>query len=342
MRRAVTMLALPLLLATAALDGPAFGGPVGFQRLTIADPADRPLELGIWYPSDAPATPQPLELYRQIVAPDAPVAAGAAARLPVVVISHGTGGSLGGHHDTALALAEAGFVVAAPTHTGDNFRDQSYAGTSRQMTERPRHVVRVVDYLLGEWPGRVRLDAARIGMFGFSAGAFTTLVALGARPDLARIGAHCQEHPEDWVCQFVRGRAAPTGSAPAGSATAVGWAHEPRIKAAVVAAPALGFTFAGDALAGVTRPIQLWRAAEDQILPHPWHAEVVRAALPTPPDYRVVPNAGHYAFLAPCSEALASRVPGICTDAPGFDRQSFHAELNRAVVAFFVERLGRP
>jgi predicted dienelactone hydrolase len=34
-------------------------------------------------------------------------------KLPLLVMSHGTGGSTLGHFDTAVALADAGFVVAA-------------------------------------------------------------------------------------------------------------------------------------------------------------------------------------------------------------------------------------
>ena len=41
-------------------------------------------------------------------------------KLPLIVISHGQDGWFGGHHDTAEALADAGFVVAAINHPGDN------------------------------------------------------------------------------------------------------------------------------------------------------------------------------------------------------------------------------
>jgi predicted dienelactone hydrolase len=100
-----------LMLATA----PALSA--GFERVTVPDPDGPPLEAGIWYPSEAPTSSQPLGLYRQSVATDGAVAG---RRLPLIVISHGSGGSFEGHYDTALALAEAGFVVAAVTHTGDN------------------------------------------------------------------------------------------------------------------------------------------------------------------------------------------------------------------------------
>ena len=56
-------------------------------------------------------------------------------------------------------------------------------------------------------------------------------------------------------------------------------------------------------------------------------------------EYRVVPNAGHFAFLAPCSASLAAMVPDICRDPAGFDRTAFHRELNPAVVTFFKAKL---
>lgn len=89
--------------------------------------------------------------------------------------------------------------------------------------------------------------------------------------------------------------------------TAATWVHDARIKAAVVAAPALGFTFTPAGLSAVSVPVQLWRAEEDEILPHPNYAQAVYEALPRKPDYHVVPNAGHFAFVPPYSEALAQR-----------------------------------
>ena len=53
-----------------------------------------------------------------------------------------------------------------------------------------------------------------------------------------------------------------------------------------------------------------------------------------------VPSADHFAFIAPCSTALAERVPEICQDPPGFDRMAFHHDVNEAVVAFFRKQLG--
>ena len=77
---------------------PAFS--VGFVQVTVPDPNGPPLEAGIWYPSDTPASSQRLGLYTQTVAMGGAVAGRG---LLLVVVSHGTGGSLEGHYDTALA-----------------------------------------------------------------------------------------------------------------------------------------------------------------------------------------------------------------------------------------------
>src|SRR5208282_4989780 len=114
----------------------------------------------------------------------APIAGG---RLPMVVFSHGTGGWYGGHYDTALALARAGFVVAAVSHTGDTYDDHSQAAL---IWLRSAQIHRLLDYMLAEWPGRAQLDPDRIGMFGFSAGGFTTLVVAGGATDLSLVAPH--------------------------------------------------------------------------------------------------------------------------------------------------------
>jgi predicted dienelactone hydrolase len=123
------------------------------------------------------------------------------------------------------------------------------------------------------------------------------------------------------------------------SMAAPNWVHDPRIVAAVIASPAVGYAFSAEALSAVTVPIQLWRGDSDEILPQPSYAQAVYDRLPVKPEYHVVPNAGHFAFLAPCTPALAARVPEICHDPEGFDRTAFHREFNPAVVAFFKAKI---
>ena len=321
------VLIAPILMALT-WTGLAQAATVGFQTASVPVAGDRPLPVAIWYPSTAPEKAEPLALGEQRVARDGPIAAG---RHPLIVISHGTGGSNADHFDTARALAAAGFVVAAPTHTGDTQGDRS---RSMRITERSGHLSAAIDYMTGAWRDRAAIDPARIGVFGFSAGGFTALVAIGGAPDTSLLERHCAVHPHFFDCQLVRQFAAPQDAAV--TATPV---HDPRIRAAVVAAPALGFTFAPKGLANVSVPVQLWRAEWDTVLPQPFYAETVRGLLPKPPEYHVVPGADHFDFLPPCSAALAKAAPSIC-GAGIFDRTAFHKTFNSEVVRFFRKTLG--
>lgn len=298
----------------------------GFQRGVAADPDGKPLEIGIWYPSSAATSPLAMGPTTMNVAANAPVLG---KDLPLVVMSHGNGGFFLSHFDTAIALADAGFVVAAVTHTGDNYADRS---RSTYVMDRPRHVSRMLDHMLSAWDGYALIDPLRIGIFGFSSGGFTALASVGGVPDFGKIGPMCAQYPGDYACGLVA-RSGSNVTAP--QTSAMNGAADPRIKAAVVVAPALGFTFSPDGLKNVKVPVQLWRAENDVIVPHPRYAEAVRLALPQAPDYHVVAGAGHFDFLAPCSGALASVAPPICTSAAGFDRAAFHVSFNAAVVSFF-------
>ena len=312
-------LVLTLLLA---LSGQASAANVGFAHIT-----GLPFDLAVWYPANAPASPQPLELFTQTVAPDAPPAPG---KHPFVVIAHGNGGSLGGHYDTALALAEAGYVVAAPTFVHDNYRDHA---DELKLWKRPPQIVAAIDAVLHTWSGHDAVDPARIGIFGFSAGGFTALVLIGGKPDFSKLDTYCHAKPQEFVCTLRKQHPnEPPRPNP------IDWVADKRIRAAVIAAPGLGFTFGKETLADVRVPVQLWAAGNDHILPVPDNAEAVREALPAPPEYRVLPGAEHLDFLAPCSPALARVAPPICAD-HGFDRAAFHQQFNVAVVQFFDAHL---
>lgn len=277
------------------------------QTIQFIDRRGERVEGGVWLPPvDADAAPRGL-----------------------VVISHGNGGWYAGHDDTARALADAGFLVAALTHPGDNFRDQSRA---LQLTGRAPQLSALIDYMVGDWRGPVAVDPDRIGAFGFSAGGFTVTSIVGGVSDLSAILAHCAAHPELFACRLLA----------MGTIDATVWrpeTHDVRVKAAVIAAPALGESFTSASLAAITLPIQLWQAADDRILPAPYNVEPIRDRLGRPPEYHRVTDAGHYDFLTACEPRMKAELPELCTSAPGFDRAAFKAEFNSQVVAFFRSAL---
>jgi predicted dienelactone hydrolase len=309
---------------------------IGFQRVSIADPPGKPIAAAVWYPSSAKDSRQQLALFEQNVAPDGPITG---TNLPVIFISHGTQGSLASHYDTALALAQAGFLAVAFTFTGDNTQDQSYVGNRIDLIDRPRQLKRVIAFMLDEWNDRAHLNPNAVGVFGFSLGAFAAFVEIGGVPDLARMAQLCRERPDAPECEFIKqnhgDQLDPTSDTPM-------WAHDARIRAAVIAAPAVSYLFGPHSLDKVKIPVQLWRGTLDTMAPDAWNSGVAIKTLPNPPDLHTVTDAGHMAFLAPCSDALREAAAFVCTDAPGFDRVAFHKQFNQDVIAFFSRTLLRP
>lgn len=314
-------------LAIAALLITTAAHAIGIEEVLAPDPDDKPLAVRVWYPNNSNQTDAVLGEH-----------------LPLIIISHGTGGSKEGHEDTARALADAGFVVAAVTHTGDNYKDLSYVRLGKQLIVRPRHVTRTIDYMLTSWHAHQQLDPSRIGMFGMSAGGFTALVVAGGQPDLKRTADYCQQKSKAWTCEYLRKNGVSPESVKSPAATA--WVHDARIKAAVIAVPAVGYSFEPNGLANVHIPIQLWSGERDDIVED--SPDIVRHLLPSLTEDHRVSGAGHFSFLAPCNASMRAVITvmswfgteKICSDPKGFDRQGFHTEFNASVVQFLSAQLG--
>lgn len=291
------------------------------DKVSFADAIDAEIALHIWLP-------------------DSLQSAATSKHLPLIVMSHGAGGSSEDFEDTARALADTGFVVASVMHPGNNYRDNSYVRLGKNLSSRPHHVSRTIDYMLTTWRAHQQIDPARIGVFGFSAGGFTALVVAGGRPDFNHTAEHCRVKPDAWDCNYLRKNGAPINRVPM-PANAV----DARVKAAVVAAPAVGYNFEPNGLANVRIPIQLWNAQNDMVVED--SAEIIRRLLPTPPEYHLVPNAGHFVFMRACDWKMRSIITvmhwfgtsDICADEKGFDRARFRDEFNRSVVQFFSTKL---
>jgi predicted dienelactone hydrolase len=317
---------LSVILATALIFAGGGARAAGFQFLDIpAGGGGAEIRGGVWSPCEAApgvVTVGPFELP---ATRNCPIRG---ENLPLVVISHGRGGSFLGHHDLAETLADAGFVIVAINHPGDNALDLSNFNEPSIYVSRPNDIRRTLDFVLDRSPLKASVDPQAIGFFGFSRGGYTGLVLAGATPDWRASKDLCAASPAEPMCAAI-------GGAPSLPAN-----REPRITAFALADPLNLFRTEG--LKGATAPIQFWSSefGGDGVTPQ---ADVfVRDALPTPPEAHQAKGAGHFAFLVPCPASLAARAPAICADPPGFDRVAFHRDMNAAVLAFFRTTLTRP
>ncbi len=316
-----------ILLLVLLLGTPCAALAAGFQAITVPAAAGAPqLRAMVWAPcADKPGV---VELGPYVIHASRNCAVAGHA-LPLIVISHGQGGSALGHHDTATALADAGFVVVSFNHSGDSFDDDGAAQQLRVFESRPRDVSRVISFMLGSWPQRSQLDPAAIGVFGFSRGGYTALALAGAVPS---VKASAQRFCGPWwsfVVTLCRRLAADDAH--------VTTQADPRVRAVVVVDPLDLFDAAG--MRNVRVPVQLWASelGGDGVAPE--HVQAIRSALTPAPEFRIAKGAGHFAYLAPCSPSMRDAAPKLCDDPAGFNRVRWHQALNSAVVEFFGRQL---
>jgi fermentation-respiration switch protein FrsA (DUF1100 family) len=302
---------------------------VGFARLSTADPMGGQMQFSLWYPTKVPNSVVRLDHFEFPGTQDAEPAAG---HFGLLILSHGSGGSDLGHRDTAIALAEAGFIAAAPLHPRNNFRDDIGDDERIVLDGRPRQLSAVIDTLLAHQAWSSRIDSKKVAAFGFSAGGYTVLAALGAEPEFSRILDHCERHAEeDPYCNIVG-----LSDVAARTARAMEYAGPPqrfrdgRLCAAVIADPfAVPFS---DATLKALPPAKLlfFRPEVENVVKAEFHvSRVVRLLMQRDdfPDPQVIllPKAHHFSFVAPIPESVGRSLAG----PEPFDRAAFHEEMSR-------------
>ncbi len=329
---AATLIALP-----AAAD-------VGLATIPATE-TDGPVT--VYYPTDEPPQPVlrgPFEL---------PVRVDASPRNGngrLVVLSHGSGGSPWVHSDLAIALVDAGFVVAMPEHRGDNYRDRSRPGPE-SWKQRPAEVSRAIDAIAADPRFGPRLDTTRVGVWGMSAGGHTALSLAGGRWSPAGFKRHCDQHIADDFPACVGLATQLRGNWLDGVKKTIALAvlgavfdddtaqvhHDPRI-AAVVSGVPLAADFDMASLAQPRVPLAIISVGRDAWLAPRFHSDRVLAACRTCDHLADLPTAGHGALLSPPPPGLTGLVAELLDDPPGFDR-SVLREVDRKVVRWFEGHL---
>ncbi|MEM7257605.1 MAG: dienelactone hydrolase family protein [Pseudomonadota bacterium] len=313
----------------------------GFESLQVTDHGQPDLQVGVWYPTKVPPASEPNTEFGLAVALDAPLQQANGA---LVVISHGYSGWYAGHADTAAALADAGFIVAAPSHTGNTWSDMS-SSPDKWVLDRPRHISKVIDHMLNNHRFAKQIDKKKIGVYGFSAGGYTALGLVGGVPDFNEAAQHCKTHPQEYVC--ADGLIGSLQQAGLSALPPRAWGYDPRIGAAVMSAPGLAFAYSKDSLSRVHAKVQLWSGQLDDSVPTETNAALLAARLPATPETYWIDGASHFAFMTvACRESFKRADPQeyqmVCGDSEGFDRYRFHDDMHVEMVRFYRQSLNIP
>lgn len=343
-------LAISLLLPV-----PAFGA-VGEQHRIAVEPnavlrdaqhrAD--LRITLWYPAAAGAPtrsidipPEAPEFQVGSVAADAPFAD--TLRHPIILLSHGFGGSARIMGWFGLALAEHGFVVVAVDHPGNNGIDRLTKEGAVLWWDRADDLKTALATVLADPKLKDHLDPARVGAAGFSIGGLTALVAGGAKTDPDRMIQFCHEHPADGSCKPQTEFALSMDEAVATLASAAVATERkrarddhsvPGVKAIFAMAPVVQ-PLTPASLRAIREPVVMMAGADDITVPPATHALVAKKLIPGA-KVTILPEVTHYSFLATCSGSAAKEVP-VCRDAA--NQEIAHRLAIRAALALFERAL---
>jgi predicted dienelactone hydrolase len=307
----------------------------------------------VWYPAAAGAKETPIDLGPPgkpffLEGASAADAAFADKKLrPTILLSHGFGGTARMMAWFGLKLAEAGYVVIAVDHPGNNGEDKMTVPGSILFWERAGDLAAALKAAKADPVIGPHVDNTNVGLAGFSLGGFTALVGAGARVDMTRLFDFCAANPKDGVCMpqkefaFTMPQAKAALASPELSVAAARASedhHIPAIRGVFAIAPAVIQALRPESLARLSMPVAILLGDVDPVATPATNGLVAAKAIPGA-ELKRLPGVGHYDFLGTCTDAGRAATP-LCTAMVPQDRT--HKTATDMALAFFGKTLGKP
>jgi predicted dienelactone hydrolase len=326
------------------------------HRMNWERTGPRPLRTTIWYPAE-PGTGEVETIFggppeREVFAPVA-VQGGAGIskynpKYPLVLLSHGTGGSAVQMMWLGRYLAARGYIVAAINHHGNTGAEKQPAAQGFLLFwERARDLSVLLDQLLTDPLFGSHIDQNHIGAAGFSLGGYTVMAIAGGRFNSRAFDSFCKSPERDFTCEpqpefpdapKIFAQLKETDPVVKESLFHSGDSfRDKRIKRVFAIAPALGSGFTQAGLAAIRIPVFVVVGEADKVAPPRTNAQryvryIKRAKL------RILPGEiGHYTFLAECN-AHGKSVLDLCRDAASVDRGAVHRQVAEMAFEFFERK----
>lgn len=244
----------------------------GFKKIHYQTVFDYTFELAVWYPSQCPELPiRYNNYYEGYVAKDGDIAQNI---FPVIAFAGGYSQSQYEQAYLAENLARAGFIVVSFSRSEFEKQNGTQGLGYKRCWYRGYEMKLTIQYALKQWEKYID-EKAGIGLLGFSAGGFTSLLLAGAKP------------------QFSRNPLFKIGEQNADNYDFADLIDE-RVKSIVLMAPIFSEFFDRSALKEVTHPVLLMTAGKDEMIQD--KAEKYVEYLPKIVEHWCLENAGHYVF----------------------------------------------
>lgn len=315
---------------------------IGFQQITLADEAtNRPLDVAVFYPASSPS--QTTTMGEDIVFPGIAVSKNAvpeSGEHPLIVVSHGYGGSWFNQFWLAQALVKQGYIVAAPNHPGTTTKDMR-PENAQVLWQRPHDISRVITALLATPEKTGLVDAKRIAAVGHSLGGWTVLALAGGRFSTEQFERDCLTHVGLASCKaYEKMQVAKSASSRAQLDKSLA---DPRISAVVSLDMGLARGFTAESLAAINIPVSIVAAGyPNEELPAELEShDLARKLSPAHSAYKEIADATHFSFMQLCKpgaiEIINAENPGdgmICLDGGERSREQIHQEVAKDISDF--------
>ncbi|HWD13435.1 alpha/beta fold hydrolase [Pseudochrobactrum sp. sp1633] len=347
MRRSVAALTACLIVFSS---GGIFAGtaePVGFRQVELPDAnGKRSINLALWYPTTDKATPVSVGENQAFIGIEAVKSAAPDGKThPLVVLSHGYGGSWRNLNWLAGELVGQGYIVAAPDHPGTTTfnRDKEQAA---QLWERPHDLSRVIDAVATDSALAGKVEPSRIAAIGHSLGGWSVVALAGAQFDPARFDRDCTEQPNPRTCGLASELITPQGNVAAEKLKTM--KADPRVGAIVSLDLGLARGFTPESLNSITVPAMIFGAGVDiGDLPAKLESGYVASNMPSKTaQYVEIADAMHFSFMQICkagaAELIEAETPGdgiVCKDGGERSREAIHREVADMIIAFLAKSL---
>lgn len=321
---------------------------IGQQTLKLYDQSrSRPVITEIWYPSHKAPVEADVKLRtpfiretttRNASLPDK--------KLPLIMLSHGTGGGRLTLEWLAAGLVKQGYMVAAVDHWGNTF-DNKVPEQFLKFWERPKDISFAITALLSDDKIGQVIDKDKIAVAGFSLGGFTTIALAGGVLDYNQLltftnskeGEKEASIPElvdlpDLLKNEAFMAKLMKEYKNSGSLT------DSRIKAALAIAPALGQGFENKAqVRGINIPVFIIGAEGDEMAPTETNAAHYHQLIEGSGFFLFGGEVGHYVFLNEAHVPMEGDAAIFFNDHATVDRNQVHQKTIELSTAFFEKCL---
>lgn len=262
-------------------------------------------------------------------------------KLPLIMVSHGTGGNRLSLEWLAQRLVQSGFIVAAVDHWG-NTSDNKIEVEFVKGWERPQDISFALTQLLKDKDFSAVIDSQKIGALGFSFGGYTVIALAGGVVDypvminyyrtIGRREMEVPEYPGLVRLLYDSTLLAATRHVPD--------LKDSRIKAFFALSPGTGPGFIRkQQFKNVHGPVFITGSLADSIAPVKSNARVYHKLIGGAGYYEFGGKVGHYVMLGEADNELKKEAPIQFVDDPSVNRHQVHLKIDSLATDFFKKNL---